>query len=274
MALAISILDVEKLAKLASAIIIGLYTVSNFAVIVFRESGVGWYRPKFKVPFYPWLPGIGAVSGIGLILQFGVVAVWGWLLAFSLGTLLFLTYGRRRVTRRGVIFQRGRRTELIQQPRDPVGRSATPTSRDSTPWPPSSRSSPPSSSSALRSVEVDIEDAITGRARAVVAMFGDERGPETLVEIGTALSGHGKLPVMHLTEVPEQTILGALDDAPAFLSLRRRLRVMAEEEGTPIEFHSVHSRDIVRTVHAVTSRVNCEFLVMRCRARSRWALMT
>jgi mannitol/fructose-specific phosphotransferase system IIA component (Ntr-type)/nucleotide-binding universal stress UspA family protein len=48
---------------------------------------------------------------------------------------------------------------------------------------------------------------------------------------------------------------------------------MAEEEGTPIEFHSVHSRDIVRTVHAVTSRVNCDFLVMRWRARSRWALM-
>lgn len=274
MALAISVLNVEKLAKLASAVIIGLYTVSNFAVILFRESGVGWYRPKFKVPLYPWLPAIGVLSGSGLLFQFGMVAVWGWLLAFALGTIVFLTYGRRRVTRRGVIFQRGRRTELIQQSREQVGRATTPASRSSTPIPPSSTSRSPVSSLSLSGQEMDIEDAITGRARAVVAMFGDERGPETLVEIGTALSGHGKLPVMHLTEVPEQTILGALDDdAPAFLSLRRRLRVMAEEEGTSIEFHSVHSRDIVRTVHAVTSRVQCDFLVMRWRGRSRWALM-
>jgi mannitol/fructose-specific phosphotransferase system IIA component (Ntr-type)/nucleotide-binding universal stress UspA family protein len=104
-------------------------------------------------------------------------------------------------------------------------------------------------------------------------MLGDERGPETLVEIGTALSGYSRLPIMHLTEVPEQTILGGVGEQPALLSLRRRLRVMAEEEGSDLEFHSVHSRDIVRTVHSVTTRVGCDFLVMRWRGRSRWALM-
>lgn len=274
MALSIWLLDVEKLAKLASTVIIGLYTVSNLAVIVFRESGVGWYRPKFKVPFYPWLPGIGILSGMGLLLQFGAVAVAGGSLAFTLGTVVFLTYGRRRVTRRGVIFQKGRRTELIQQSRLPVSPTVSSPLSDAV-----SASlalegdAPPSPGPASSSRQVDVEESITGRARAVVAMFGDERGPETLVEIGTALAGFGKLPVMHLTEVPEQTILGALDDAPAFLSLRRRLRVMAEEEGVPIEFHSVHSRDIVRTVHAVTTRVNCDYLVLRWRGRSRWALM-
>lgn len=274
MATAISLLDVAKLAKLASSIVIGLYTVNNLALFVFRESGAGWYRPKFKVPFYPWLPGLGVLSGLALLLQFGPMAIAGGVLAIGPASLLYVLYGRKRVSRRGLVLQRGRREELIQGSRRI---SSNPPSRPDAP--PESRSpesgnvetTPPPFSVA--GGEVDIEEAITGHARAVVAMLGDERGPETLVEVGTALSGHGRLPVMHLTEVPEQTILGGLTDQPALLSLRRRLRAMAEEEGTQLEFHSVHSRDIVRTVHSVTTRVGCDFLVMRYRGRSRWALM-
>ncbi len=279
MAVAISLLDVAKLAKLASSIVIGLYTINNVAVIVFRESGVGWYRPKFKLPLYPWLPAMGVLSGVLLLLQFGPMAIWGGIIAVVPGALLYVTYARKRVTRRGVVFQRGKREELVRNsPAMSMRPGAEPVAPDSVAASLrsdqlESREETSSDFSSAPTHEVDIEQSLTGKARAVVAMFGDERGPETLVEIGSALSGHGKLPVVHLTEVPEQTILGGVGDAPALLSLRRRLRVMAEEEGTRLEFHSVHSRDIIRTVHSVTSRVQCDFLVMRWRGRSRWALM-
>ena len=186
------------------------------------------------------------------------------------------------MTRRGVVLQRGRRAELIREARERQKKSSSrpfraendsvaQTLRSDAMRDAGDRSTSPLS--AIDLDEMDVENAITGRARAVVAMFGDERAPETLAEIGAALSGWGRLPVVHLTEVPEQTILGAVGAAPALLSLRRRLRVMAEEEGAQLEFHSVNSRDIVRTVHAVSSRVECDFLVMRWRGRSRWAFM-
>ncbi len=279
MALSVVLLDVTKLAKLASFIVVALYVANCVAAIVYRESGVGWYRPKFKQPLYPWLPALGVLSGGLILTQFGLLAIWGTLLAVAPGTALYFFYGRKRVTRRGIVLQRGRRKELVQasralspRPSHDIGprSSIADTLRDEfrgedelTP--------PPQSVSSL--APLDVEDAITGRARAIVAMIGDERGPETLAEIGTALAGWGRLPVVHLTEVPEQTILGAMGDALALLSLRRRLRVMAEEEGARLEFHSVHSRDIVRTVHAITTRVECDFLVMGWRGRSRWALM-
>src|SRR5690606_18303223 len=133
----------------------------------------------------------------------GAVAVAGGSLAFTLGTVVFLTYGRRRVTRRGVVFHKGRRTELIQQSRLPVSPTVSSPLSDAVSASLALESdAPPSPGPASSSRQVDVEESIAGRARAVVAMFGDERGPETLVEIGTALAGFGKLPVMHLTEVP------------------------------------------------------------------------
>lgn len=273
MAVAVLLLDVTKLAKLASVIVVALYVAYCAAVIVYRESGVGWYRPKFKAPLYPWLSAFGVLSGVLLLTQFGWLALWGCLLAIVPGTALYLLYGRTRVTRRGIVLQRGKRSELVQgnrRPSSPGVRKSSTDSLRSDMIAAAEELTPPPFSVAD---DVDVEDAITGRARAIVAMIGDERGPETLAEIGTALAGWGRLPVVHVTEVPEQTILGAMVDAPALLSLRRRLRVMAEEEGARLEFHSVHSRDIVRTVHAITTRLECDFLVMGWRGRSRWALL-
>ncbi len=247
MAVAIVFLDVERLAKLASALVIALYIANNVAVIVFRESGVGWYRPKFRSPLYPWLQGFGIISGLGLLLLLGPVVVLAALLAIVPGAGLFVFYGRRRTRRRGVVLQRGRRSDILTG---------------------SGLDEP-----AAEPLPVDIQETIKGQAHAVVAMFGDERGPETLVEIGTALSGGGKLPVVHLTEVPEQMTLGALDEAPQVQSLRRRLSVMAREEGTDLDFHAVASRDLARTVYNVTAHVHCDFLAMRWRRRASWALM-
>ena len=52
-------------------------------------------------------------------------------------------------------------------------------------------------------------------------------------------------------------------------SLRRRILAMAEAQDLPIEFHALSSRDIIQTVHDVTKRLDCRWLVMEWHGRSR-----
>lgn len=239
MGFAIAFLDVEHLAKLASAMVISLYIAENAAIVLFRESGVRWYNPRYRTPFYPWLQGFGVVSGLFLLAMLGPIVVIGGALVAGPGAALFLLYGRRRVSRRGVVGVRGRRAELLHEP--PLE---------------------------------DIEDSLTGRAEVVVALFGQERGPETLVEVGKGLAGPGTVEVAHVAEVPEQLQLGdALQEEAKVRSLRRRFSVMAEQEHFKLEFHSIASRDIVHTVHSVTRSVHCNWLVMAWRGRGRTALL-
>lgn len=241
MGVAITFLGVERLAKLASAVVIGLYISVNAAVVLFRESGVRWYSPKYRAPFYPWLQGFGVVSGLFLLAMLGPTVVLGGALILLPGLGLFLFYGRSRVSRRGIVGVRGRRSELLQEP---------PTRIE------------------------EVQDAITGRAGVVVALFGNERGPETLVEVGTGLAQKDRLEVVHVTEVPEQLQLGdALREEARVRSLRRRFFVMAEQEHFRLDFHAIASRDIVRTVYSVTRTVSCDWLVIAWRGRGRTALL-
>jgi len=242
MAFAISFLSVEKLAKLASAVVIALYMAENAAVVLFRESAVRWYAPEYRAPFYPWLQAFGILSGLFLLWMLGPVVVLGAVLILMPGIGLFVLYGRARVSRRGIMGVRGRRADLLQ-------------------------SAPPS--------EVqEVQETITGRAGVVVALFGKERGPETLVEVGTGLAPKERIEVIHVTEVPEQLQLGdALHEEATVRSLRRRFTAMAEQEQFRLDFHAIASRDIVRTVHTVTRSLECNWLVMAWRGRARTALL-
>ena len=47
-AIAIVSLDIEKIAKLASAFMLIIYMLENIAVIVLRENRVAWYQPEYK----------------------------------------------------------------------------------------------------------------------------------------------------------------------------------------------------------------------------------
>jgi len=87
-------LEMEMLIKTASTLMIVLFAMVNLAVIVMRASGLQNYRPKFKVPFFPWLPlaGIGAYGF--LLFEMGMVPllITG---AFCLLCLIwFWLYGR------------------------------------------------------------------------------------------------------------------------------------------------------------------------------------
>lgn len=231
MVAAILLLDVERLAKLASAFMIMIYCSENAAVVTLRETHVQWYKPTFRSPLYPATQVLGVLACLALLAVMGMVAVAAGAAIALAGAPLFWFYGRERTKRMGVLLQRGPRPDLLQ--------------------------------SVHTSIKTLAEPSLSDDAAVVVALFGNERSPEMLVELAEALREGGRLEVVHLTEVPEQTDLDAVaDESPRLLSIRRRISAMAETRQTPLEFEALVSHDIIKTIDEISSRLYSHWLVM------------
>ena len=94
MAVVILFLDLEMLVKTASTLKILLFAFSILSVIVMRESGLQNYRPRFKVPFYPWLPVAGVLCYCVLLFEMGLVPLLVTGCFLALGLLWYWLYGR------------------------------------------------------------------------------------------------------------------------------------------------------------------------------------
>ena len=222
--LSILYLDVGKIAKLASAFILIIYIIENFAVIVLRENRVHWYSPKFKGPGYPLLQVFGILSGLFLLVGMGHVVIPAVIGVGIPGSLIYFFYSRHKTTRKGVVGVRSRRKEL-EEP------------------------------SPTLASETD--------AGVIVPLFGFERSPEVLVELGTILAAGSTVEVVHLTEVPEQSDAHDVDEIETreVLSLKRRLKTLADRVEGHIDFDHVPSHDIYKVVHQISSRLHCHWLV-------------
>lgn len=96
--LAALLLDIEKLVKAASTVVLSSYILSAVAVLVMRRSQLTNYRPTFRVPLCPWLPLVGIVCFVFLIVDMGVAAVETSVCLLGLGIGLYFFYGRKRAT--------------------------------------------------------------------------------------------------------------------------------------------------------------------------------
>ena len=68
-------LDVEGVAKLASAFQLLIFGFVNLAVIVMRESRIASYVPGYRSPLYPWMQIVGIVVPVFLIAEMGLLAI-------------------------------------------------------------------------------------------------------------------------------------------------------------------------------------------------------
>jgi amino acid transporter/mannitol/fructose-specific phosphotransferase system IIA component (Ntr-type) len=229
MALAILFLDVEKLAKLASAFKILIFMIVNATVIVFRQNQPDWYKPEFKSPLYPWIHIFGILVGAVLINSLGSIAMYAAGGITVAGSLLFFAYAKPRIHAREALKIAGAEdvvVDLVHQP--PV------------------------------LVETHLQSA-----NSLTLLFGQERSPEKLVEISAALSMGGRQEVVHIKEIPEQTALGVLhDDGPDFVALRRRVERVAQERGLDLRVDGIVSHDIDQSVPNVIEEVDCNWTVL------------
>jgi len=90
------LMDIEKLVKAASAVVISSYILSATAVLVMRQSRLTNYRPTFRVPLCPWLPLFGIACFSLLIIDMGLASIEISLGFVGAGILVYLFYGRKR----------------------------------------------------------------------------------------------------------------------------------------------------------------------------------
>jgi mannitol/fructose-specific phosphotransferase system IIA component (Ntr-type)/nucleotide-binding universal stress UspA family protein len=118
-----------------------------------------------------------------------------------------------------------------------------------------------------------LNEELPADAAVVVPLFGSERSPETLVEMGASLAHGRRLEVLHVTAVPEQIFLAdALEDDSQSQALSRRIHAMAEEENVVLEYDKTVSRDVVDTIYQVAGRLDCEWVVMEAAGRRRFGI--
>jgi len=226
----ILLLDVEKLAKFASVFLILTFLMVNLTVIVLRETRVQWYKPGFASPMYPWLPILGIILSCMLLAALRQYMLYAIILVLIPGVLTYAFYSRERVSRRGVVGFRGMRKDLIDQ-------------------------------------ELNLErhasfDNVRQRfAGVVVCLYGKERSPDTLIELGIVVAKKRGLEVVHLTEVPEQTSVHDVVDSSSVRSLARRIRVMSKKNQFRISFDPIVSHDLFATVYDISQRLNCSWLI-------------
>ncbi|MBU1062081.1 MAG: amino acid permease [Candidatus Omnitrophica bacterium] len=94
MILTLLFLKLELLVKVASSILILLYIFANLTLILFRESKILSYRPKFHSPFYPYLQIIGIVGGLFLLIEMGTFIVFLTMIFLLLGFIWYKCYAK------------------------------------------------------------------------------------------------------------------------------------------------------------------------------------
>ena len=263
MAFVLIFLDVERIAKLASAFKVTMFILANLSVIILRETGAQWYKPNYRSPLYPWIQIFGILSGLFLVIILGKTALIGLLAITIFGTIFYYSYGHKKTQRSGVIKVYGRR--LLSALRK----------KDST-----TSENPHSSTGRFKvanfqcTVSANTDNTLMKEAAVVVPLFGNERSPETLIELGVALADRKKTEVVHISELPYQTVLDAmLEEEVSLTSLSRRVSAIAEDKKADIEFDAVVTHELVETVDEISNRLHCQWLVMGWNGRAGYGLL-
>jgi amino acid transporter len=239
-AVVILTMDVAKIAKLASAFMIMIYMVENFCVIVLRETRPQWYKPGYKAPLYPFMQTIGIISSIALLVAMGPISLIALVSICVPGLIFYFAYARNKTTRKGVIGIKGKRHDLIEE--------------------------------NIFNKHSDFYN-IERKSQIVVALFGRERSPDMLVEMGVALADSGNIEVTSMIEVPEQITLQDITDEPAEVrSLRRRVKAMGHDKQREIFFDPIVTHDLSKSIYDISQCVHCEWLLLEWRGKSRGAL--
>lgn len=243
MALAILFLDVVKIAKLASAFMVMSFMLVNLCVIVLRETSVQWYNPTYKSPLYPFVQLFGVISGAVLLVFLGMIPLLAVLGLIILGILIYFIYGTKSA-RTGVLKLYGHRpASYLLYKKEKASRKV--------------RKQKSSVNPQFLDGEFDSKEGV------VVPLLGNENSPEMLVEMGAAINKRNKVLAVDIKEVPNQTFLDAvLQDSPRINSLTRRLSGLAKTKKIDIDFEAVATHEISDTIHELSDKTHCDWLVM------------
>jgi amino acid transporter/nucleotide-binding universal stress UspA family protein len=88
----------ETLAEISSALFMVSYALLCLSVIVMRGSRPHWYRPSFRVPFYPVLPAVAGLLCLAVILTMAPEPRTAGLGLVGISLVWYLVWVRRQAT--------------------------------------------------------------------------------------------------------------------------------------------------------------------------------
>ena len=254
MALVILFLDVEKIAKLASAFMVTMFILVNLCVIVLRETAAQWYNPPYRSPLYPFIQLFGIISGVLLLIFLGLGPIVAVISIFIIGLIVYAYFGKD-VTRTGILRKYGHRPALYLLYKKNNNNQIT------------YRNNQELSDEML-------DGNLASDAGVVVPLLGNEKSPEMLVEIGAAINKREILQAVNITEVPNQTFLDAfVEENPTTISLERRLKRLAESRNISIDFEAAVTHEISDTIHELSDQTHCDWLVMGWNGRAHTGIL-
>lgn len=225
----VTLLPVQKLAKLASGFTIFVFCIVNLAVVVLRESGPRWYAPTFRSPFYPWTQVAGFVGGVALLAGLGNLAVVAVLGGFALGSVWYFAYARARIDRRSALQHLVGEVQSVR------------------------------STELLEIAEVRRE----GQRRVLVPVFGAEPAAERLVRLGSAFAEDGLLEVIRYEEVSEQTpLVHRLVEDLEGEQLAAESEIVGKEQHIGVEFHDILTHNAKEAAHHHALATGAQWLVL------------
>lgn len=238
MLLLIFFVDVEKLAKLASAFQIVVFSLVNLSVIIFRESHVEWYRPRFRTPAYPWVQLLGIAASLFLLTQMG-----SWLPIYGVagitlgGTLWYVLYARNRADRVGSLTQTRERATQLQE----------------------------------------VNPSLTGRTEqkeTLVPFYGNETESEIESRVRLAMLfslPDGAVHPIYFDEVPDETLLDAIQDMDAgsetFEYKFHRATAQWKEQLT---FDTLATHDAKLAIFRAATALDARWILMGWQQKSVW----
>jgi len=249
MALVISFLDVEKIAKLASAFMMLMFVLVNLSVIILRETAVQWYAPKFKSPLYPFMQLFGVISGLILLFYLGLMPILAILVISIIGCIIYFTYGIN-ASRTGILKRYGHMPASYLL----LGKKRNYTHL---------KELEDKEREELVHVNIDKD------AGVIVPLLGNEVSPETLIELGASLNSKEKIQTLNITEVPDQTSLDAFRvKRPKTKSLERMVKTLSTRLKLPINFESIATHKLSDTMQALSEITNIDWLILSWNGRA------
>jgi amino acid transporter/nucleotide-binding universal stress UspA family protein len=228
--------DVKTLAKAGSVLHLVVYGLLNVALIVMREADLEEYDPAFRVPLYPVVPVLGAVTSFGLIAFMDPVEIGLSLLFVGGGLLWYLVYARGKTETEGILS----RTILRRREQLP---------------------------DALVSAAVTVQPD-GGRFRVLVPLAAPEHETE-LITLASAIATQrgGTVDAVHIVTVPDQTALPQAAAHPEEIeedhhAILDSARQDAETFGVDIETQTIFSHQSVEEVFQAARTHGADLVVM------------
>jgi len=248
MTIVILFLDVEKIAKLASAFKVSMFILVNLCVIILRETAVQWYTPSYKSPLYPYMQIFGIISGLILLFYLGMMPLIAILVIALVGITIYYFYGAKS-SRTGVLKRYGHIPALYL-----LGKNKKYTN--------------------LKKIKDDsvnevVEASINKDAGVIVPLLGNETSPSILIELGASLNNKKGLQVLNINEVPDQTALEAFENnTPKLKALNRLTKKISHNIDRTINFESIVTHKLTETIQALSDVSNINWLVLGWNGRA------